>query len=403
MINKRIKNKELTVKAFKMPLILSKKQRRIFKQHAIESRKLYNSVISQRQVEHWFRDSFPKTRDFYNLFIKGNKNFYTLSSTVLNAALTNADKAYQNFFNSCNGKRKGSKMGFPRYKSRKSPLKFENLYGPKLILDNEGFVTHLNLSKIGKVKLARKGYIPNDCDPRKYSCSERAGRWWISVVCEVKQPVIKPKSGVIGIDVGVSEQIVTSQGKHFHFTEKERQSIVKDENNLKKWQRKMAKRHKRGARQQSKGFYEAKLKVQQLEMRLQNIKDDRKHKSSRRIIDSNPSLIRMEDLNVKGMLKNSRRARSTSDAAMSKTLAFIAYKAKWAGTLIEKVNTSYPSSQICNDCGQKDRTSRRGKIYTCNSCGAKKDADFNASLNIRDAREYFDEKGVTRKCNTKSI
>jgi putative transposase len=228
-----------------------------------------------------------------------------------------------------------------------------------------------------KIKLSRKieGNI------RKSIVSKNAsGEYYISILIEDGKDVpekvkIDKKDDILGIDVGIKDFCVTSDGEVI-----ENQKFLRSkQKRLKLLQRKLSHKQK-GSNNRNK----AKLKVAKLHQTIVNKRTDFLHKLSFRLVSENKAIAR-EDLNVQGMMKNHNLANALSDVAWSQFDSMLTYKSEWYGKHFLEIGRFEPSSKMCNKCGHyhgslvlSDRT------WTCEKCGSINDRDFNASLNIRD-------------------
>jgi len=184
----------------------------------------------------------------------------------------------------------------------------------------------------------------------------------------------KAKSAV-GLDMGISDLIITSDGKKYE----NKKYFVKSQQTLKKLQRRLSKK-KKGSNNRQK----AKLKVQKLHTKINNQRKDYLHKISNEITNQY-DIICLETLNVKGMIKNRRLAKSIADVAWSEFMRQLEYKAQWRGKTILKIDQWFPSSQICSNCGASTgKKPLNIRKFDCPHCHTKNiDRDINASINIK--------------------
>jgi len=176
----------------------------------------------------------------------------------------------------------------------------------------------------------------------------------------------------IGIDVGLKEFAVLSTGEvipnpRFYHTLEEK---------LAKEQRKLSRKEKF-----SNNWKKQLAKVQKIHSKIANARKDFLHKLSTRIVN-NHDIIGVEDLNIKGMVRNHHLAKSIADAGWSMFNNFLEYKCLWQSKTFQKVERFYPSSQLCSECGSKQIMPLHLRTYVCKDCGTNIDRDFNASKNI---------------------
>ena len=288
-------------------------------------------------------------------------------------ALRNLDKAFDNFFRKCKSQKKGPK-GFPRFKSKKRGI------GTFQVDTTHVSATHIQLPRIGYVRMKERNYIPTDGSVRVLSVvvSEKAGKWFASVRVEQEAPEPPDTTGlpVVGVDVGISELATCSDTRGFANPK----ALAKGLKKLKRLQRKVSRKPK-GSNNRRK----ANVKVAKQHYRISCIRRDALHKASN-AITKHCSVLGLEDLNVAGMMKNHKLARSASDASMSELLRQITYKALWRGVRVFEADRWYPSSKECSNCHAiKHDLKLSDRIYHCASCGLKICRNLNASINLKHA------------------
>jgi len=288
---------------------------------------------------------------------------YDVSSTALQQALRNQDKAFSNFF---------AKRGkYPAFKSK---------CGKQSIR----LMSNAFRMKEGKLFIAKSDepleFVESRALPDKISSitisKDAAGRYFVAFQGEAEKewPAIIDKS--IGIDLGLNSFVVTSDGEKVDAPRIYR----KHEARLARFQRKQARKHK-GSKNRNK----ARIKVARIHARIADTRSDFLHKLSTRLIRENQT-VSVEDLNVEGLQKNRCLAKSISDASWSEFTRQLEYKAAWYGRSFVKINRWYPSSQICSACGHRDgKKALSVREWTCAECGAIHDRDINAAININTA------------------
>ena len=199
-------------------------------------------------------------------------------------------------------------------------------------------------------------------------------KYYISLLVEEKSECIKLLDNAIGLDLGLKDYIVDSNGNKY----KNHKYLTKSQNKLAKEQQKLSHMVK-GSSNRNK----QRIKVAKIHKKIKNQRDDYLHKLSKRIIDEN-QIICIEDLKVKNMVQNHKLARSINDASWSRFVSMLLYKASWYGNRVIKVPNNYASSQLCSLCGYKNSITKDLKIrkWTCPKCGSSHDRDINASKNI---------------------
>ncbi|EOX18484.1 transposase [Enterococcus cecorum] len=366
------------LKSYKFRIYPTKEQEIFFAKTFGCVRKVYNLMLDDRKkaYEEVKNDSSKKMT--FPTPAKYKKEFPFLKE-VDSLALANAqlhlDKAYKNFF-------RDKSVGFPRFKSKKNPVQSyttNNQKGTIALIDSK-FIKVPKLKSLVKIKLHRqpKGMIKSATISRHSS-----GKYYISLLCKEEISELPKTNSVIGIDLGITDFAILSDGQKID----NHKFTSKMEKKLKREQRKLSRRallaKKKGIPlSEAKNYQKQKRKVARLHEKVMNQRTDFLNKLSTEII-KNHDIICIEDLNVKGMLRNHKLARSISDVSWSSFVAKLQYKADWYGREIIKVNQWFPSSQICSECGHKDGKKPLDiREWTCPICHTHHDRDINASINI---------------------
>ena len=235
----------------------------------------------------------------------------------------------------------------------------------------------ISLPKLGEVKI--RGYRNlQSLEARIISAtvSQLAnGKYYVSIAVEEKHPVVKiiPKK-IIGIDLGLKDVVITSDGEKI----KNNKIIEKYEKRIKRKQRELARR-KKG----SSNYYKTKQKIAILYQKLKNARKYFIHKTTKKLVLENDIII-SENLNVKSLIEGNKLSKQLSDVSLSRLCSVLEYKAKYFGKRYIKIDRYYPSSQECSHCGYKNIKVKNLAVRTwrCPSCGYGHDRDINASINI---------------------
>ena len=251
----------------------------------------------------------------------------------------------------------------------------------------------INIPTLGWVRIKEKGYIPTTKDGWKIksgTVSIKAGRYYVSVLVDVSDTKIANNCNEgIGIDLGLKDLAIVSNGKKYKNINKSAR-LKKLEKQLCREQRCLSRKYenlKKGESTQ-KNIQKQKLKVQKLYHKIDNIRTDYINKTIAEIVKTKPSYITIEDLNIKGMMKNRHLSKAIASQKFYEFRTKLEKQCKESGIELRVVDRFYPSSKLCHCCGfiKKD-LKLSDRIYKCD-CGYKCDRDFNASLNLRDAKTY---------------
>ncbi|CAI3430348.1 transposase [Enterococcus cecorum] len=366
------------LKSYKFRIYPTKEQEIFFAKTFGCVRKVYNLMLDDRKkaYEEVKNDSSKKMT--FPTPAKYKKEFPFLKE-VDSLALANAqlhlDKAYKNFF-------RDKSVGFPRFKSKKNPVQSyttNNQKGTIALIDSK-FIKVPKLKSLVKIKLHRqpKGMIKSATISRHSS-----GKYYISLLCKEEISELPKTNSAIGIDLGITDFAILSDGQkidNHKFTSKMEKKLKREQRKLSR--RALLAKNKGIPLSEAKNYQKQKRKVARLHEKVMNQRTDFLNKLSTEII-KNHDIICIEDLNVKGMLRNHKLARSISDVSWSSFVAKLQYKADWYGREIVKVDTWFPSSQICSECGHKDgKKSLDIREWTCPICHTHYDRDINASINI---------------------
>lgn len=338
------------------------------------ARVVFNDALAARQAgfeagEPYITDAAMSARLTESKAVPERAWLHKVSAVVLQQALADLNRSYRNFFDSSTGKRKGPRVGPPRFRSRKDSrqsIRFTANSRFK-ILENG----RLRLPKIGDVEVRwSRGLtsVPTSVTVIR----DAAGRFFASFVVEV-MPQPLPEAGIeCGIDLGLAHFAVLDDGTKVSAP----RFLRRAEKKLKRAQRELSRKQK-----ESRNREKARVRVARRHARVSDARRDFHHKLSTMIIRENQA-VTVEDLAVKGLMRT-RLAKSIHDAGWSTFLRMLEYKAKLHGREFRKIGRFEPTSQVCSVCGVKDGPKPLNvREWMCRMCGTVHDRDVNAARNI---------------------
>jgi len=353
------------LKSFKYKLKPNNEQIVLLNKHFGSIRFVYNYFLNERKNEYQNNKNtlnyYDNAKSLTDLKAKNEFNWLKeINSQSLQYTLKSLDGAYQNFFK--------YKKGFPKFKSKKGKNSFSVPQSVKL-KDN-----HLYIPKFKDgIKVIKhrdfKGIIKS-CTISKTPTNE----YFVSILVDTSNDFKFEKNNkVIGIDLGLKDFLITSEG----FKYKNNRYTKRYAKKLKIQQQHLSRKQKG-----SKRYEKQRLKVARLHKKITNSRVDNLHKISTDLIKKYDTII-LEDLNVKGMIKNHKLSKHISDASWGTFVSFLEYKAKWHDKEILKVDRFFPSSKTCNCCGYINQNLKLDmREWICPSCNTNLDRDINASKNI---------------------
>ncbi len=359
------------------------------------SRFIYSFYIAHNKEIYEKEGKFVSGMDFSkwlnNEYIPNNQDkkwIKEVSSKATKQAIMNGDKAFRDFFKKA--------KGFPRFKKKKN--QDVKAYFPKNNKTDWTLERHrVKIPTLGWVRLKEFGYIPKNSVVKSGTVSQKADRYYVSILVEETYiKISNPNNEGLGIDLGIKEFAICSNGNKFKNINKT-STVKKIEKKLKREQRKLSRKYEslkirnkniKEGRATRQNIQKQVVKVQRLHQRLANIRTDYINKTVFSIVKQKPSYITIEDLAVSNMMKNKHLSKAISSQKFFEFKTKLMSKCKQNNIELRIVDRFYPSSKTCSNCGKiKKDLKLSDRIYKCD-CGFTIDRDLNASINLKNAKEY---------------
>lgn len=380
------------LKSFKTEINPTEEQKVKIRKTIGTCRFIYNFYLAHNKELHENGKKFMSSNKFRvwlnNEYIPNHPEYSWIKeaySKAVTQSVNHGQTAFKKFFE--------HKSAFPNFKKKsKSDVKMYFVKNnPK---DCRCERHRINIPSLGWVRIKEKGYIPTTKDGyviKSGSVSMKADRYYVSVLIEIPDNKIDNNFNEgIGIDLGLKDLAITSNGKTYKNINKTVR-LKKLEKQLIREQRSLSRKYenlKKGEFTQKSNIQKQKIKVQRLYHRIDNIRTDYINKTIAEIVKTKPSYITIEDLNIKGMMKNRHLSKAVASQKFYEFRAKLQTKCKEYGIELRVVNRWYPSSKRCYHCGCiKNDLRLSDRIYRC-SCGYIDDRDLNAALNLKDAIAY---------------
>jgi transposase, IS605 orfB family len=378
------------IKSIKVRLNPNNKQLTKLFQYAGCNRFAYNWTIVRVRENYKQDNKFISDNELRKEFTQMKKlNEYNwlskISNNVTKQAIKDACNSYKRFF-------KGQSK-YPKFKSKKhskqsfyqdsAAIKFTDTH-----VKIEGFATSKkkNKQKLNWIKLSEKGRIPTNCKYMNPRITYDGLHWWVSVSVEVDDNSNSPPNEGIGIDLGLKDLAICSDG-HTYKNVNKTQKVKKVEKRKRKLQRSVSRKYnmnKRGERyKKTSNIIKREKELLKLSRRLTNIRRNHLHQITSEIVKRKPSFICIEDLNVSGMMKNKHLSKAIQQQGFYEFRRQIEYKSAWNNIPVIIADRFFPSSKLCSCCGEiKKDLKLSDRIYRCD-CGNVIDRDYQASLNLK--------------------
>ena len=380
------------LKSFKTEINPTEEQKARIRKTIGTCRYVYNFYLGHNKALHDNGEKFMTGKDFSlwlnNKYIPDNPDktwIREVYSKAVKKSIEDGCTAFTRFFK--------HQSDFPKFKKKgKSDVKMYFVRNnPK---DCQCERHRLKIPTLGWIRIKEKGYIPTTKDGymiRSGTVSVKAGRFYVSVLVEIPDVNIDNSSNEgIGIDLGLKDFAIISNGKTYRNINKSA-GLKKLEKQLIREQRSLSRKYeslKKGESTQRANIQKQKLKVQKLHHKMDNIRTDYINKTIAEIVKTKPSYITIEDLNVKGMMKNRCLSKAVASQKFYEFRTRLKAKCDENGIELRVADRFYPSSKTCHHCGSVRKNLKLSdRIYRC-ECGYVADRDFNAALNLKDAKTY---------------
>ncbi len=380
------------LKSFKTEINPTEEQKARIRRTIGTCRYVYNFYLGHNKALHDNGEKFMTGKSFSlwlnNEYIPDNPDktwIREVYSKAVKKSIEDGCTAFTRFFK--------HQSDFPKFKKKgKSDVKMYFVRNnPK---DCQCERHRLKIPTLGWVRIKEKGYIPTTKDGymiRSGTVSVKAGRFYVSVLVEIPDVNIGNNSNEgIGIDLGLKDLAIVSNGKTYRNINKSA-GLKKLEKQLIREQRSLSRKYenlKKGESTQRANIQKQRLKVQKLHHKMDNIRTDYINKTIAEIVKTKPSYITIEDLNVKGMMKNRCLSKAVASQKFYEFRTRLKAKCDENGIELRVADRFYPSSKTCHHCGSVRKNLKLSdRIYRC-ECGYVADRDLNAALNLKDAKTY---------------
>ena len=337
-------------------------------------RVIFNHYLNEQQERYKNKDKHLSNYDINKDItkLKETKEWLReVDSIALQMAAEDLSVAYDNFFKSVTGKRKGPKISAPKFKTKHTRQSYRTR-GVRLNVDGS-----LQIPKLKSVKAVIHREIPDGSTIKTTTISRNPdGKYYASILIETELALLPMSGTEVGCDVGLKDLLITSNGIKFKRPD-ELPNIAKTKQLLKVKQKQFARTEK-----SSKNHEKLKLQVTRLYAKLTRQRNEYYHLVSKFLVDNYDSIY-VEDLSSKNMLQNRKLSRAIHEVAWATLTGMIAYKSLWSGRTYHRINRFYPSSKTCSSCEYKlEKLDLGTREWSCPNCGDSHDRDVNSAKNI---------------------
>lgn len=372
--------------AHKIELDPTEEQEQYLKQACGISRFVYNQCL-QKWNEEYKEGNKPTRFGISNWITKELKVEYKwlndVSAQIAFMALEDLESAFKKFFS--------KKSGYPKFKKKGICDSFSMRESRRFTIDDK----LLRIERL-KTKIKMRQRLRFDSKPKQVTISRVANKWFVSILVEVPDDyfeltINQQREPSVGVDLGIKQLAVLSTGKVFEANQPLKQQLKK----LSKLQKQFAKKQKGSNR-----YQKHQLKIQRLYYFITCKRQAILHELTNYLVQ-NFDRIMIEDLNIRGMVKNHSLARAIADSGFGEFRRQLEYKCKWYNVELVVANRFYPSSKRCNHCGTiKNDLTLSDRVYQCDNCGLVIDRDLNAAINLNEYSQDMFQPGL--KCSLES-
>lgn len=376
-------------KGYTIRIYPTKNQEELLRKHIGCCRFIWNHMIEVQKENYKNGEKYISKFNMMKLIPSIKKEFPWLnevSMSSLQLICKDVNSAYQRFFKKISN--------YPRFKSKKKsklsyPVRCDRFYF------KNGYV---KVEKLGKVKYKADYPNLNLEEISKFSnvrISNENDKWILTFSIECENQALIEKNGNLGIDLGVGRlAVVSHNGKKLTYSNINKSKRIKQlKRKLKHVQRVISRKYEVGNKLNDKKYQKTNqiLKYEKLARRIyskiSNIRKDQRHKITRELVNLNPAVVIMEDLNVKGMMQNKHLSRSIAEMGFYDFIRIMKYKCEESGIKFFQVDRFFPSSKTCSHCGCIHKGLKLSdRTFECPECGFTIDRDFNAAMNLE---RYF--------------
>lgn len=376
------------LKAIKVRIYPTDVQKQFISRQLGCCRKIYNLLLDYKKTE-WEQNRHSvglKDMGKYLTDLKTKDEYFYLNevhSKVLQQSMQDLNKAFDNFFKSL---KKNKSVGYPKFKSKhdtkqscrfpsdifnRTNYKCDKIKGNRITLIKQLSDIHFKCSKRDEKYLNNKQQYIRSVTLSKTS----SNKYYLSILIDYQQIKYEPIDTVIGLDLGIKDFCVDSNGNRYENTH-----FYKNSEKRIKFLSKQLNRKQKGSKNKNK----ARIKLAKLHEKITNRRNNYLHQISSMLVNEN-QIICIEDLNVKGMMSNHHLAKAIQDLGLHEFRRQLEYKCQFYGRQLVVIDRFYPSSKTCHECRYKNsKLTLNDREWICPKCGKHIDRDYNAALNILD-------------------